>query len=69
MMAEVGSYCCSLVESPFPSSKTKDCWLDFPLTFFGLGMGVMNSARRRFSMIFCVGWPWGSSSQCRIGYR
>ena len=25
--------------------------------FFGLGMGVMNSARRRFSMICWVGWP------------
>ena len=36
--------------------------------FFGLGIGVMNSARRRFSMICCVGWPCSSSSQCRAGY-
>lgn len=33
-----------------------------------VGMGVMNSARRRLSMICCVGWPCLSSSQCRSGY-
>ena len=33
-----------------------------------LGIGVMNSARRRFSTICCVGWPVSSSSQCRRGY-
>ena len=35
------------------------------LPLSGLGIGVMNSARRRVSMICCVGWPWSSSSQCR----
>ena len=39
------------------------------LRFFGLGIGVMNSARRRLSMICCVGWPCSSSSQCRAGTR
>src|SRR4051812_21996957 len=28
----------------------------------------MNSARRRLSTIFCVGWPSLSSSQCLVGY-
>ena len=32
--------------------------------FFGLGIGVMNSARRRRSIRFPVGWPDSSSSQC-----
>ena len=34
----------------------------------GLGMGEMNSARRRRSMTFRVGWPSSSSSQWRSGY-
>lgn len=36
---------------------------DSPLRFRGFGVGVMNSAVRRVSMICCVGWPWLSSSQ------
>ena len=35
--------------------------------FFGFGIGVMNSARRRRSTICWVGWPDASSSQCRSG--
>ena len=57
LMIEVGSYCCFSVESPLPSSKTKPCWAAPSLRFFGLGIGVMNSARRRFSMILWVGCP------------
>src|SRR5579872_549731 len=45
--AEVGSYCCSCVESPLRSSKTKCSWVEAPLRFFGLGMGVMNSGHRK----------------------
>ena len=56
-MIEVGSYCCSSVESPLPSSKTMSSCLAAPFRFFGFGIGVMNSARRRRSMIRCVGWP------------
>ena len=47
LMIEVGSYCCSLVESPLPSSKTKSCCAGAAFRFFGFGIGVMNSARRR----------------------
>ena len=35
--------------------------------FLALGIGVMNCARRRFSMICCVGCPVSSSSQWRAG--
>ena len=63
MTAEVGSYCCFSVESPLPSSKTNSAWDAFAVRFRGLGIGVMNSARRRLSMIRCVGWPCSSSSQ------
>src|SRR5215510_5630194 len=64
-MIEVVSYSCSLVESPLPSSKTNvSCAAAF-LCFFGFGMGVINAARRRDSMICCVGCPVSSSSQCR----
>jgi adenine-specific DNA-methyltransferase len=49
LMIEVGSYCCCLVERPFPSSKTISSCCAGVLRFFGFGMGVMNSARRRFS--------------------
>ena len=38
------------------------------LRFRGFGIGVMNRAGRRVSMICCVGWPSPSSSQCRAGY-
>jgi hypothetical protein len=66
-MIEVGSYCCSLVESPLPSSNTnRDCAA--ALRFFGFGIGVMNLALRRRSMILCVGCPVSSSSQYLIGY-
>ena len=47
------------VESPRPSSKTIFCWSADPLRFFGFGIGVMNSARLRVSIIFWVGWPVG----------
>jgi len=50
LMIDVGSYCCSLVERPFPSSKTISSCCFF--RFFGFGIGVMNSALRRLSMIF-----------------
>src|SRR5215471_6841766 len=64
-MIEVVSYSCSLMESPLPSSKTNvSCAAAF-LCFFGFGMGVINAARRRDSMICCVGCPVSSSSQCR----
>lgn len=66
-MIEVGSYCCSLVERPLPSSNTSTVWAA-ALCFFGLGIGVMNLALRRLSMIFWVGCPASSSSQCRPGY-
>ena len=36
--------------------------------FFGFGIGVMNSTRRRLSRTRCVGWPSASSSQCRWGH-
>src|ERR1019366_7398875 len=66
-MIEVGSYCCSLVESPMPSSNTNpDCAA--ALRFFGFGIGVMNFALRRCSMVFCVGCPTSSSSQCLRGH-
>ena len=35
-MIEVGSYCCSLVETPFPSSKTKASWSAARFRFLGL---------------------------------
>ena len=53
----VTSYCCSWVESPLPSSKTNFCWSLDALRFLGFGMGVMNSAPRRFSMTCWVGCP------------
>ena len=69
------SYCCARVESPLPSSKIRASWVCwdlcpgglFPPRFFGFGMGEMNSARRRLSTIFRVGWPSPSSSQCPAG--
>ncbi len=66
-MIEVGSYCCSFVESPLPSSKTISSCAAARFRFFGFGIGVMNSARRRVSRILCVGCPCSSSSQCRAG--
>ena len=39
LMIEVGSYCCSRVESPLPSSKTKSCWRSAFLAFLRLGDG------------------------------
>ena len=38
-----------------------------PLALSGFGIGVMNSALRRLSMILWVGCPVSSSSQCRDG--
>ena len=67
-MMDVGSYCCAAVESPLPSSNTKPGCAALALRFFGLGIGVMNFALRRCGVIFCVGWPSSSSSQCRDGY-
>ena len=67
-MIEVGSYCCAAVESPFPSSKTICSWVADAFRFFGFGIGVMNSARRRLSSKRPVGCPLSSSSQCWRGY-
>jgi len=52
---------------PLPSSKMRTSCLTPTLRFFGLGIGVMNSARQRVSTIFSVGCPDSSSSQCRAG--
>ncbi len=66
LIIEVGSYCCLAVEM---SVSTKSCcWCAFPLRFLGLGIGVMNFALRRISIIRCVGCPYSSSSQCLSGY-
>jgi hypothetical protein len=59
-------YCCLSLDKPLPSSKTNPFWV-FGFFFFGLGMGVMNLALRRESIIFWVGCPDSSSSQCRAG--
>jgi predicted metal-binding protein len=55
-MIEVGSYCCSFVERPLPSSNTNPACVG-AFRFLGLGIGVMNLALRRVSVIFCVGCP------------
>jgi hypothetical protein len=67
LMIGVGSYCCSLVESPLPSLKTMASCVAALVVFFGRGIGEMNFAPRRVSRIFCVGWPRSSNSQCRRG--
>jgi hypothetical protein len=67
-MIGVGSYCCTAVETPAPSSKTSRSWALLRFCFFGFGIGVMNFATRRVSMICPVGWPSASSSQWRDGY-
>ena len=51
-MIEVGSYCCFSVERPLSALKARPCW-SWPLRFFGLGIGVMNSARRRRGISPC----------------
>src|SRR5690554_4576375 len=58
----------SSVESPFPSSKMNCFCARVPRCFLGLGIGVINFAGRRPSMIRPVGCPCSSSSQCRDGY-
>ena len=56
-MMAVWSYCWARVLRPWPSSKVSlPCWPP-PFCFWGLGMGVMNSARRRVAMMRWVGWP------------
>jgi hypothetical protein len=50
LMFEVASYCCSLVDSPLPSSKTEFSCPTLRLRFLGSGIGVMNSARRQLSI-------------------
>jgi hypothetical protein len=50
-MIGVGSYCCFAVETPAPSSKTIRACPALRLCFFGRGIGVMNFAVRRVSMI------------------
>ena len=67
LMIDVGSYCCAWVEIPSPSSVTAPAASALVLRFFGFGIGVTKSARRRLSTIFCVGWPVSSSSQWRAG--
>jgi hypothetical protein len=56
-MIGVGSYCCSAVERPTPSLKTRDSCVEGFFRLRGFGIGVMNSARRRLSTICCVGCP------------
>lgn len=48
---------------PFTFVEYNDTWSPAPLRFLGFGIGVINSARQRASMIFWVGWPLGSNSQ------
>ena len=67
LMIDVGSYCWACVERPAPSSRTRLRFFT-ALCFRGLGIGVMSWTVRRRSMIFCVGWPDSSSSQCLEGY-
>src|SRR5690606_20653538 len=67
-MMGVGAYCCSSVDSPLPSSKMNCFGERVPFCFFGFGLGVMNRARRRPSMMRPVGCPSLSSSQWREGY-
>ena len=68
-MIDIDSYCCLVVERPVSSPSGSDDWVSrLPLRFLGLGIGVMNSARRRESPILCVGWPCSSNSQCRVGH-
>ncbi len=67
LMSDVRSYCCFAVESPWPSSRDKRAWPLACRCFFGLGIGVMNRAGRRDSMIAPVGMRSSSSSQCRAG--
>ena len=66
-MMGVGSYCWAAVDTPAPSSKTNPVCPLARLCFFGRGIGVMNRASRRVSMIRPVGWPSASSSQWRAG--
>ena len=57
-MIEVGSYCCSCGGEPLALVEDDRLLVcGALLRFFGFGIGVMNSARRRVSMICCVGWP------------
>lgn len=49
------------------SASSADC-VTAALRFFGLGTGLMYLASHRRSMIFCVGCPASSSSQCLDGY-
>jgi len=44
----VMSYCCFSVERPLPSSRTISCCGSRVFALFGLGIGVMNSARVGF---------------------
>jgi len=53
---------------PAPSSNTSCPWAATALSLRGLGMGVMNCAGRRVSMIRYVGCPSASSSQWCAGY-
>ena len=65
LITSIRSYCWLPVSSASAaSSKTISRWP----RFFGFGIGVMNDTRRRRSMIWLVGWPLSSSSQCRPGY-
>ncbi len=68
LMIGVGSYSCCSVESPSPSSRTSSVCCAALLRFFGFGIGVMKSARRRRvdDPVASAG-PSSSSSQCRAG--
>ena len=68
LMMAVRSYCWPSVPSfcALSSNTIAACCAD-PLRFRGFGIGVMNSACRRLSMVLWVGCPVSSSSQCRDG--
>ena len=59
--------CCSSVERPSPSSSSISFCCLAPFFFFGFGIGVISSDRRRAGMMTLVGWPSSSSSQCCPG--
>ena len=67
-MIDVGSYCCFFGREARALVEDELLLLGAALRFFGFGIGVMNSARRRRSIRFPVGWPDSSSSQCWRGY-
>ena len=66
-MMEVGSYCCSSVERPLPSSNT--IWSARRLALLRLGNRRDELGARRRSMIFWVGCPASSAPNAAAGTR